>query len=155
MKKRDGRLVQNLFCYYQNNRLVDFSYHQFFGTYISDRWCHITFFWEFSSFFPSIFRQLDKKKFAENFFAGVSDNLKKMKKKFRKKIFRKNFEFFFIFFKLSETSAKKFSANFFFLSKKNTKKKFRKLKFSYEKQVWLNYVILLHRRPQEMLNLVD
>jgi hypothetical protein len=29
LKKRDGRKVQNLFCYYQNNRLVDFSYHQF------------------------------------------------------------------------------------------------------------------------------
>ena len=49
--------------------------------------------------FSEYFSTTGKKIFAENFFADVSDNYKKMKKKFRK-IFEKKylFEIFFHFF---------------------------------------------------------
>ena len=116
-EKRDPALIRKFFFYYQINRLGKLSYHQFFGTYISDRWCHITLFLEFLRIFSKYFSTTGKKKFAEKIFADVSDNLKKMKKKFRKKNFSKKFEnfskIFFQFFKSSKTSAKFFSANFF------------------------------------------
>ena len=54
---------------------------------------YYTFFRIFEDFFQVFFYNW-KKKFAEKIFAGVSDNLKKMKKKFRKKNFSKKFENF-------------------------------------------------------------
>ena len=108
VRKKGPRFDPEIFFYYQINRLGKLSYHQFFGTYISDRWCHITLFLEFLRIFSKYFSTTGKKKFAEKIFADVSDNLKKMKKKFE------NFsKIFFQFFKSSKTSAKFFSANFF------------------------------------------
>ena len=74
VKKRNAHLIRQKLFYYQFNRFVKISDDQFFGTYISDRWCHITLLWKFLKFLLSIFLQLERTILLKIFFANVTDN---------------------------------------------------------------------------------